>query len=362
MTSPDGQLPFRVALTADFYDENGAPQFDDLGLGLFDGHRAVQVTRLREHRPEIGADQLDGCHGVIVLAPRVTADSLANSDDLLAIGRFGVGFDNVDVTACSDNDVLAMITSGAVDRPVAEATIGWMIALTHHMLAKDRLVRAGAWNERTQLMGCELRSRTLGVIGLGGIGRTLVSLLKGFGMSQPLVFDPFVSPESAEELGVRVVELNELLAASDFVSIHCPLNEDTRGLIGAKEIGLMKQDAYLLNTARGGIVDEDALFDALRERHIAGAAIDCFENEPVVAPHRFGQLDNVILAPHCIAWTAELFRDIGRVACQGMLDLHCGRRPAGVLNPTLLQRESFRAKWSRVTGIAKPSLGNLQDR
>ena len=114
----------------------------------------------------------------------------------------------------------------------------------------------------------------------------------------------------------------------------------------------MKPDAYLLNTARGGIVDEDALFETLQSHRIAGAALDCFDNEPVTEPHRFGELDNVILAPHSIAWTGELFRDIGRTACQSMLDLSLGRRPKGVLNPELFEAASFCAKWARITGMA----------
>jgi phosphoglycerate dehydrogenase-like enzyme len=269
---------------------------------------------------------------------------------LLAIGRFGVGYDTVDVEACTERDVLAMITSGAVDRSVAEATVCWMLALTHHLAAKDRLVRTGRWNDRTQYMGCELRDRTLGVIGLGGIGRALLSLLQGFGMRQPIAFDPFLSPEASGALGVRPVALDELLSTADFVSIHCPLNDNTRGLVGARELGLMKPDAWLLNTARGGIVDEDALFACLKQRRIAGAAIDCFDNEPITQPHRFGELDNVLLAPHSIAWTAEMFRDIGRAACQSMLDLSLGQRPRGVLNPGLFERDSFREKWKRIIG------------
>ena len=353
MTEPNG---FRVALTADFYDDDGNSKFEDLGLGVFDGSDHIEVTRFDEHRPEITLDQLASCAGVIVLTPKVTAASLEESENLLAVGRFGVGYDSVDVDACTERDVLAMITAGAVDRPVAEATIGWMIALTHQMLAKDRLVRTGQWDDRTKYMGCELRDRTLGIIGLGGIGRKLVSLLQGFGMRQPIAFDPFVPESVLEELGVRSVSLDELLTTADFVSVHCPLNEKTRGLIGADEIAKMKSDAYLLNTARGGIVDEQALFDALQSQRIAGAALDCFDDEPVTQPHRFGELDNVILAPHSIAWTAELFRDIGRTACQSMLDLSRGKRPAGVLNPELFERASFRPKWSRVTGLDEESL------
>jgi phosphoglycerate dehydrogenase-like enzyme len=345
------QGKFNVALTADFYDESGQPKFADLGLSVFDGHDNIRVSNFAEHAPDITSEQLADCAGVIVLTPRVTADSVTDCDNLLAVGRFGVGYDTVDVPACTQQGVLAMNTAGAVDRPVAEATVGWMIALTHHMLVKDRLVRTGDWDGRTQYMGCELRDRTLGVIGLGGIGSTLIKLLQGFGMRQPVIFDPFVSAEVVEELGVRSVGLNELLATADFVSIHCPLNEQTRGLIGAAELQQMKRDAYLLNTARGGIVDEQALYDALKSRRIAGAALDCFDNEPVVTPHRFGECDNVILAPHSIAWTAELFRDIGRTACQSMLDLSAGKRAQGVLNPELFESDRFRAKWARVTGI-----------
>ena len=353
MTAPR-RSPFRVALTADFYDEAGSPKFADLGLSVFDRQPHIAVSNFASHRTVIQPDQINGSHGVVVLTPQVTRASIAGCADLLAIGRFGVGYDTVDIEACTQSNVLAMIASGAVDRSVAEATITWMLALTHHVLAKDRLVRTGRWNDRTRYMGCELRDRTLGVIGLGGIGRQLVSLLRGFGMRQPLVYDPFVSPDLLQGLDVRTVALDELLSAADFVSLHCPLNKTTRGMIGARELGLMKKDAYLLNTARGGIVDEDALFEALQNQRIAGAALDCFASEPVTAPMRFGELENVILAPHSISWTSEMFRDIGRAACQSMLDLSLGRRPNGVLNPELFSTPAFLEKWARLIGLANP--------
>jgi phosphoglycerate dehydrogenase-like enzyme len=199
-------------------------------------------------------------------------------------------------------------------------------------------------------MGRELRGRTLGVVGLGGIARKLIELLASWGMKQPLAFDPFVDPSAAAKLGVRLVELDELMSACDFVSIHCPLTEKTRGLIGRREIGLMKPDAYLINTARGGIVDEDALYEALDQGRIAGAALDCFAAEPILEPSRFGELENVLLAPHSIAWTNEMFRDIGRAACQGMVDLSLQRTPRGIVNPEVLDRPGFRRKWERICG------------
>lgn len=339
---------FVVALTADFFDSAGRPKFPDLGLSVFDGHAHLEHRTLAEHRPQIGPDQIGDASGVIVLTPAVTAETVSHAEDLLAIGRFGVGYDSVNVPACTAADVAVFITPGAVDRPVAEATVGWMMALTHHVRAKDCLVRTGQWDERSRYMGCELRERTLGVIGLGGIARATIKLLSGFGMHRPLAFDPLVDPTVAEGTGVRLVALDELLREADFVSIHCPLSDKTRGLIGARELALMKPSAYLINTARGGIVDEDALYDSLQSGRIAGAAIDCFAQEPVTTPHRLGGLDNVLLAPHSIAWTAELFRDIGRMACQGMLDLSRGRQPKGVVNPEVFDRSGFQEKWQRL--------------
>lgn len=345
---------FRVALTGDFLGPDGQPCYRDLGLGVLQPYPEIQTRFFPEHRPEIGPDQIDGAQAVIVLTPRVTARTVSRGEDLLAIARFGVGYDSVDVSACTAADVAVLISRGAVDRPVAEATVGWMLALSHNMLQKDRLVREGRWGDRSGFMGCELRERVLGVIGLGGIGKALVKLLEGFGMAQPLAFDPFVAPDDVVHIGVRLVGLDELLATADFISIHCPLTDGTRNLIGARELGLMKPEAYLLNTARGGIVDEDALFAALRDRRIAGAAIDCFAEEPILSPHRFGELENVILAPHCIAWTDELFRDIGRTVCRGIVALTRQERPAGVVNPEVFDRPGFRQKWSRLSAGVAP--------
>jgi phosphoglycerate dehydrogenase-like enzyme/2-keto-3-deoxy-L-rhamnonate aldolase RhmA len=338
-----GLTPFRVALTGDFTDANGKPKYSDIGLSLFD-NTGVAAHSFPEHKAEIEASQLADSNGIIVLTPRVTAASLAKSDELLAIGRFGVGYDTVDVAACTAADVLLFIAAGAVDRPVAEATVAWMLALSHHVHMKDRLVREAKWDDRSRFMGTELRDRTLGVIGFGGIGKALVKLLAGFGMKPPLVFDTYM--KAAE--GVRLVPLDVLLRDSDFVSIHCPLTDSTRGLIGSRELGLMKPTAYLLNTARGGIVDEAALEAALRENRIAGAAIDCFAVEPLTEPPPFALLDNVLSAPHCIAWTEELFRDIGRTVCRGMLELAAGRVPNGVVNPDVLAKPSFQSKWRRI--------------
>lgn len=341
--------PFRVVLTGDFFDTTGKMKYPDIGLDLL-RDAGIEYRQFPEHRPEIGPDQLAGAQGAIVLTPRVSAKTLASASDFLAIARFGVGFDAVDVPACTAADVALLITVGAVDRPVAEATVGWMLALSHHVRIKDQLVREGRWDDRSRYMGSELRERTLGVIGCGGIGRSLMKLLSGFGMNRPLVFDPFIKPETLAELGADAANLDDLLRNADYVSIHCPLNEQTRNLIGARELSLMKSNAFLLNTARGGIVNEDALHAALVERRISGAALDCFSVEPITQTSRWTTLENVLLAPHSIAWTNELFRDIGRTACRGLIDFAEGRRPKGVVNPEVFDRPTFRAKWDRLCG------------
>ena len=339
---------FRIALTGDFYQPDGTPLYREFGLGVLDAQPGIQYHAFRENLREIDPAQIGDAQGVIVLGPRVTAHSVSKNENLLAFGRFGVGYDSVDVEACTAADVALITAVGAVDRSVAEATLGWMLALTHHVRTKDRLLREGRWQERTGYMGRELRGRTLGVVGMGGIGRSLVELLAGFGMNPPLAFDPYLDPHVADRLGVELVPLDTLMSQADFVSIHCPLSDKTRNLIGAKELALMKPDAYLLNTARGGIVDEDALYAVLKDQRIAGAALDCFVGEPITTPHRFGEFEQVLLAPHSIAWTDEMFRDIGNTVCRAMVELALGRRPKGVVNAAVLERPGFRQKWARL--------------
>jgi len=336
---------FLVRLTADFF-EMGRLKYQDIGLRTFENYPDIRYDYFPQHLPEISPEQIAGAQGIIVLTPSVTRATLAGASETLAIGRFGVGYDAVNVPACTDADVAVFITAGAVNRSVAEATLCWMLALSHNLVVKDRLVRTGDWDARSKYMGSELRNRTLGVIGCGGIARALIELTRGFGMNQPLAFSPTLDEPRARELGIRAVALDELLQQADFVSIHCPLNASTRGLIGERELRLMKPTAYLLNTARGGIVEEDALFEILKEQRIAGAALDCFVEEPVTKPHRLGQLDNVILGPHSIAWTHELFRDIGRAVTAGMIEVAHGKKPHGLLNPEVYERPGFRRKLS----------------
>lgn len=342
--------PFRVAFTGDFQDPSGKPKYRDFGLSTLHAHKQIEHRTIFESSPELTPEQIGNANGVVVLTPRVTRRSVLKKPELLAIARFGVGYDSVDVEACTEADVLVLIATGAVDRSVAEATVTWMLALSHHVRSKDQLVRSGQWEGRAQYMGTELRRRTLGMVGFGRIARSLVQLVNSFGMKGFLAFDPHVDRRVAAQHGVEIVGLEELLSKSDFVSIHCPLEASTRNLIGAKELARMKPEAYLINTARGGIVDETALVQALKERRIAGAAVDVFAQEPLTQAHPLSQFDNVLLAPHCIAWTEELFSDIGKAVCQGMIDLSNGDKPRGMVNPVVLEHPGFKKKWERWGG------------
>lgn len=335
----------RCALTADFLNPQGQLVYRDIGLGVLK-QAGISHSFFGEHKPEVMPDQLRGFDAVISLTPKYTAASLTKAADrLLAIVRFGVGFDMVDVSACTEAGIALCITREAVNHSVSEAVITWMLALSHRLTEKDRLVRESRWQERANYMGSELRNHTLGLVGAGGIGRRLIELLQGFGMNPPLVFDPYLDERLAVKIGVKKVSLEKLMAASDFVSVNCPLTKETLNLIGAAELALMRPNAFLINTARGGIVNEDALYTALKNRRIAGAATDVFTREPADGTHPFSELDNILLAPHCFAWTDELFAEIGGRAAHAVVEFAHGNVPEPMLvNPEVLGHKGFQRK------------------
>jgi phosphoglycerate dehydrogenase-like enzyme len=345
--APDSAVrpaPFRVGLSADFRRDDGALAFPDIGLSLFDAVPAVAYEFLKDYRPEYSPAQLDGYDVLISLKPRITAQSLEGVDRLCAIGRCGVGYDNVDLPACTSRGVAVYITPAGVVRPVAESILLMVLALSHRLLQKDRMVRQGRWAESTHRLGREPRDRIIGTIGLGNIASEALRLLGVLNPRKFLAFDPYTAESRARELGVELVSLDQLLAESDYVLVNCPLNPETRGLLSTAQFARMKTDAVLVNTARGPIVDEAALIVALREGQIAGAALDVFEQEPLSADSPLAAMDNVVLTSHSIAWTEELFRDMGRIDCQGALAIYRGQAPPHIVNPLVLQNPRFLEK------------------
>jgi phosphoglycerate dehydrogenase-like enzyme len=327
---------FKVGLTRDFLTPGGALTYKDIGLDILDAAEGITYEFLKEYRSPVTADMLEGYDAVISLAPAYNKESFTGVQKLKAICRFGVGYDMVDLKACTDANVMVTITKGAVNYSVAEAVITWMLALSHRLLEKNRLVREGGWSQRSNYMGTELRGRTLGIVGIGGIGGRLVEMLGAFQMNQPIAFDPYADKLKAEAIGVKLVTLEYLLKESDFISINCPLTEETRNLISEPQLLLLKKEAYIINTARGGIINEQDLINSLSKHAFSGYATDVFDTEPPPGDHPLLKLENVILAPHAIAWTHDMFTEIGRKACKQVVDIALGNIPEDVINPEVL--------------------------
>ena len=342
-----GPRPFKVGFSADFRRDDGSLAFPDIGLSLLDGVEDLEYDFVPEYRSEYAPEQLMDYDVVISLKPRVTAQSLQGVSRLCAIGRCGVGYDNVDLKACTEHGIAIYITPQGVVRPVAESIVLLMLALSHRLLQKDRLLRQGRWAESTLPLGREPRHRVVGTIGLGNIAGEAIRLLRVLDVRRFLSFDPYASPERASELGVELVSLHDLLSESDYVLVNCPLTQETRGLLGRDQFALMKPDAVLINTARGPIVNEAALIEVLQSRGIAGAALDVFESEPLSANSPLTKMDNVILTSHSIAWTEELFRDMGRIDCEGALAVYRGQPPRHLVNPQVLDNPLLLDKLAR---------------
>lgn len=328
---------FKVGLTRDFLTPAGNLVYKSIGLDILDDVGNIEYEFLKENRSPITPDMIEGYNAIISLAPVYNANSFEGITGLRAICRFGVGYDMVDLGACNKANVMVTITKGAVDHSVAEAIITWMFTLSHRVFEKDMLVREGRWLERSNYMGKEVRGRTLGIIGIGGIGTKLVELLSTFKMGSILAYDPYADKIKTESLGVRLVDIETLMRNSDFVSINCPLNNETRNLIGKPELLLMKKEAYIINTARGGIINSKALVEVLESNGIAGYATDVFDEEPPPLSNKLLKLKNVILAPHCIAWTDELFEEIGRSVCRQVVQISKGETPSHIINPKILE-------------------------
>jgi D-3-phosphoglycerate dehydrogenase len=336
-----------VGVTRDFLKSDGTIGFGDIGLDLLDAAPRVEWEFLAEDTRELRADQVRDYDALLVLAPRVTAATLEGAERLAIVARFGVGYDDVDVAACTREGVLLTITPDGVRRPVAAAAMTLLLALSHKLLIKDRLTRAGRWREKLDYMGMGLTGRALGVIGLGNIGREIFSLAQPFGMRH-LASDPYATAAIAASIGVDLVPLEALLSEADFVVICCALTPETHHLIDRSRLALMKPSAYLINVARGPIVDQAALTAALQQGRISGAGLDVFEREPIDPDDPLLALDSVILAPHAICWTDECFRGIGRSACTSILEVIAGRVPRTVVNREVQDHPRLLEKLQRI--------------
>lgn len=336
---------FKVGLSRDLRASDGSSKVGDLGLSVLDRAQGVEWGWLPADVAEFSPEHLRDIDALLLSRSYLTASSLEGIERLAIVARLGVGYDRVDVGACTDAGVLLTIAPEAVRRPVAASTMAFILALAHKLPLKDRLIRAGQWEAGREHVGMGLTGRVLGLIGAGNVGREVLRLAEPFEL-RPIVHDPFVSAESLGS-GVRLVSLDEVLATADFVVVACPLNEATKGLLDSRRLGLLKPSAYLINVARGPIVDQKALTAALRERKIAGAALDVFEREPIAADDPLLQLDNVILTPHAVAVTDEWAAMAGTVASYAVLEVAAGRIPENVVNPEVVENPRLQEKLKR---------------
>ena len=320
----------------------------------------IALRRLRLDQPgeEISA-VLSDAHAFQLMAKtehpaawRPAGPMLDDCPNLLAVSSLGAGYDMVDVEACTERGILVVNNSGANADSVAQHAAGMMLALSKHMVQLDRLVRRQAGVDRFAegLVGRELTGKTLGIVGLGNIGRRLARIAaSAFGM-KVIAFDPYLTPADFQERSAEAVDLEALFAESDLVSVHCPLTAETRGMIDGTAFARMKPTAFFITTARGGIHDEPALVAALETGEIAGAGIDVFDDEPPAPGHPLMNFENVLLTPHVAGVTDVANREMGRQSALQWIEILSGRRPPRLVNPEVWP--AYLERYQRITGTS----------
>jgi phosphoglycerate dehydrogenase-like enzyme len=337
---------FRVAIDGDLIAPDGSLAFPDFDISALKAP-GVEYAFLKKQR-EIDSGDVADCDALVLFGTRFTEASIPVGDRFALVARAGVGYDNVAVDACRRAGIAVTITPEAVRRPVAVSILTLLFALTSRLIVKDRLGRSGpgGWAEKTRHTGVALTGRTLGSIGFGNIAREMFRLAKPLDM-QFIAADPYADAGEAAKLGVTLVDLPTVFCRSDVLTVNCTLNDQTRGLVGTDLLALMKPTAYFINTARGPIVDQRALSAALVEQRIAGAGLDVLEREPPDAADPILELDNVIITPHALCWTDELFRGLGAGAVAATLDVMRGHVPGSLVDRAVLDGSGFRTKLAR---------------
>ena len=293
---------------------------------------------VRMPAPEIGrpGSDLSGVHAVIVSnIPPIDAEFLSRAPDLRVVGRPGIGIDNVVVEDCTAAGVLVVHTPEAPTESTAEHAVGLIFATARRLKQADHALCSEGWaTERPPLTGIELRGKTLGLVGLGRIGGRVAHIMgAGVGM-RVVAFDPYTTPERAAAVGVELrPSLADVMRQADIVSVHCPLLPSTRGLVSREMLALLKPGAILVNAARGPIVDEAALVDALRSGRLAGAGLDVFDPEPALPGNPLFDMPQVLVTPHIASLTPDALRLMGVGVMEETLAVLAGRRPRWLVNP-----------------------------
>ena len=334
---------FQVGLSGDFRRADGKMEFGEMELAGLDDPD-IEWRFVGAGGPGVMTPtDVENLDALILLGRRMDRASFHAGGRLAHIARWGVGYDTVDVEACTDNGVALTITPDGVRRPVAVSELTLMLACTGKLLIKDRLTRENRWSEKTDHSGTGLVGRTLGSIGVGNIGAELFRLAVPLAM-RFIACDPYISEAHVMSLGVRLVDLDTLFREADVLCVNCPLSAETHHLVNAERLALMKPGAYLINTARGPIVDQKALTAALREGRIAGAGLDVLEQEPVDPDDPILKLDNVILNPHALCWTDQLVSGITGADITAVKTVMRGDLPKTIINEEIVGNDAWRAK------------------
>jgi D-3-phosphoglycerate dehydrogenase len=339
-----------VGVTGDLISPDGSYLFPDYSLEPLISDERVAMDRI-PCVPDLPPEVLTRVD-ILVSVPMgmaIKRQSLRCATRTVAIVRVGVGYEDVDVDAMTEAGVALVVPSSATRRPTAVAAFTLILALATRLLDKHRLTLAGPdqWSRRPELRGTDLEGLTLGLIGCGHIGQDLIGLVKPLGL-RVLVSDPAVSTEQAYLIGAEPVSLEDLLSRSDFVSLHCPLNSKTRHMIDERRLALMKSNAYLVNTARGGLVDQAALAAALCANRIAGAGLDVLEPEPPGPDDPILKCGNVVFSAHALNWTKGLDAALGRANVESIHSILRGEVPNGLVNPAVTDNPLFQDKMSHL--------------
>jgi D-3-phosphoglycerate dehydrogenase len=307
------------------------------GVEFLKKHAEVDV-KLKQKPEELLAIIGDYDAVVVRSETKITAEAIRKAGRLLAIGRAGIGVDNIDVEAATQRGIVVVNAPTGNTIAAAEHAVAMMLALARHIPQACATLKSGVW-ERGSFVGTELRNKTLGIVGLGNVGSEVTRRVQGFQM-RVIAYDPFVSPEYTRNLGVEPVSLDELLKTSDFVTFHLPLTESTRGLMGKKQLSMVKPSVRLVNCARGGLIDEKALLQAIREGKVAGAAMDVFATEPDTGNPLF-ESDRVIVTPHLGASTEEAQSGVAVDVAEQIVEVLEGRPAKYAVNAPFISAEVF---------------------
>ncbi len=313
-------MKFKIGISGDLINSEGVPCFGEKPLEKLTVRSDIDFEWMDSSIKEISQEMSANYDGILLNLPLATSKSVERNDcKLKIISRFGVGYDSVDIEAMKQKNIVVTNTPNAVRRPVAIAALTMIFSLSGKIFIKDKLVRSGNWNDRTNHMGIGLKQKVLGVIGAGNIGSELIKLSTPF-FKNIICFDPFLSNKNIENKGAKKVELDELAKKSDFIVILCNLNQSTLNLIDFDFFNKMKKTGYIINLSRGPVIKEKDLIKALKNKLISGAGLDVMSEEPIKKDNELISLENTILTPHALCWTDECFSDIANEAIDSILN------------------------------------------